>query len=846
MAANDEQWECKVMESKEKAWTEKTGGEKALTVVIFTVKIILVLALIYMFIISLGLMGGAFKILGGKTAGATFRNNELFDNPVAGLMMGILATVLVQSSSTSTSIIITMTAAGLMEVKNAIPMIMGANIGTSVTNTIVSLAQAGDKDQYRRAFAGATVHDCFNILTVAILLPIEAVTGLLLHISTGVADATLADDTEKQSKQDFLKKITKPVTSRLVQVDKKLVTKVAEAENQDELDELMKKSMVVNSRTKDNHLFMDTPMSDSEAGWLLLIVSLVFLTTCLSLLVKLLQSVFRGRAAIWMQSLLNLEFKSVPFVGDYVLLAFGIGITILMQSSSITTSTLTPLVGVGLIKLEKMFPFTVGANIGTTVTGIMSALASSNIKVGMTVALAHLFFNLIGTLIWFPLPFMRAVPLSMAKFLGSMAADLRWFPVAYIFVAFAVLPIIFFLLSLAGAAAIGVLGSLIFLALMAAIILTCLRTTRPHVLPESLKRDPAWLPNTLRVQKLEEDSTANAGGAGASAADADLDAATAWWQGVFAWSFTWFVIMLLITGVPNAQWGNMKYAKFDPREHVGIGAWSACSAQYTEQMSWASAPSCTESEANACWSWHMGSCSSAEFADTAGANKNYEKSWENCTAHYQCTPAEWEAACLSASCGGSGHESQCKNLTAAVTRDIVVSYPNSGVAWAEGDACRPLSDVCDNAGTLGHAGNFAVVGLLTAVAGQFCLLAYLFMRKSRDMSKVLLAATGAFALAWVMLLASWAAFASAVGGETTCTIVDVTTRKAALATGSFGEIINGGGSYSYGFVIFSWILLTAVLALVVQRVLFDMKNPYSKQEKAADLASAPAAPEETI
>jgi sodium-dependent phosphate cotransporter len=209
------------------------------------------------------------------------------------------------------------------------------------------------------------------------------------------------------------------------------------------------------------------------------------MTTVLSLLVKLLQSVFRGRVAIWMQSLLNLEFKSVPFVGDYVLVLFGIGITILMQSSSITTSTLTPLVGVGLIKLEKMLPFTVGANIGTTVTGIMSALASSNIKVGMEVAYAHLFFNIIGTLIWFPLPFMRRIPLGMAKFLGNMAADLRWFPVAYIFVVFAIIPIVFFLLSLAGVAVIGVLGSLLFLALLSLVILTCLRTTRPHVLPEA-------------------------------------------------------------------------------------------------------------------------------------------------------------------------------------------------------------------------------------------------------------------------------------------------------------------------------------------------------------------------
>merc|ERR1719216_231058 len=106
--------------------------------------------------------------------------------------------VLVQSSSTSTSIIITMTAAGLMEVKNAIPMIMGANIGTSVTNTIVSVGQIGNKDEYRRAFAGATVHDCFNILTVLVLLPIEAVTGLLRHTAGGlVAAFGITNDQEK-------------------------------------------------------------------------------------------------------------------------------------------------------------------------------------------------------------------------------------------------------------------------------------------------------------------------------------------------------------------------------------------------------------------------------------------------------------------------------------------------------------------------------------------------------------------------------------------------------------------------------------------------------------------------
>merc|ERR1719203_1007075 len=201
-------------------------------------------------------MSNAFRIIGGKHAGRTFRNADLFDNPLAGLVIGILVTVLVQSSSTSTSIIITMTAANLIEVKNAIPMIMGANIGTSVTNTIVSLAQIGNKDEYRRAFAGATVHDCFNLLSVAILLPVEVATGLLMHMAQGLVNAFgITDDQEKGTKVDFLKVITKPISSMLVQVDKKIVTKVAQETDAAELEKLMAKSMIVNSQDKGAHLF---------------------------------------------------------------------------------------------------------------------------------------------------------------------------------------------------------------------------------------------------------------------------------------------------------------------------------------------------------------------------------------------------------------------------------------------------------------------------------------------------------------------------------------------------------------------------------------------------------------
>lgn len=65
----------------------------------------------------------------------------------------------------------------VLDVSLAIPIVMGANIGTSVTNTIVSIGQITNKNDFRRAFAGATVHDVFNWLTVLILLPLEVITG---------------------------------------------------------------------------------------------------------------------------------------------------------------------------------------------------------------------------------------------------------------------------------------------------------------------------------------------------------------------------------------------------------------------------------------------------------------------------------------------------------------------------------------------------------------------------------------------------------------------------------------------------------------------------------------------
>ena len=136
-----------------------------------------------------------------------------------------------------------------------------------------------------------------------------------------------------------------------------------------------------------------------------------------------------------------------------------------------TTSALTPLVGIGIIRVEKMFPFTIGANIGTTVTGILAALASSNMQIGFQVAMSHLLFNVFGTLMWFMVPITRAVPLSMAKFLGSLAADVKAFPVFLIVFAWVLCPGVLFALSVVGVGAVAVVGGLVMVVTLAVIFL---------------------------------------------------------------------------------------------------------------------------------------------------------------------------------------------------------------------------------------------------------------------------------------------------------------------------------------------------------------------------------------
>lgn len=185
------------------------------------------LVALYVFLVGLIVMGSAFKVLGGKDAGRLF---DIADNPVAGLMTGILATVLVQSPSTSTSVVVAMVGADQLSVSNGIPIIMGANIGTSVTNTIVSLAHLKDPIEFQRAFAGATVHDMFNMLTVCLFMPIEVIFGAiqgeggpLYWLSYVFAESATNGNKGEPLFTSPIKTITKPVANGILASNKYVI-----------------------------------------------------------------------------------------------------------------------------------------------------------------------------------------------------------------------------------------------------------------------------------------------------------------------------------------------------------------------------------------------------------------------------------------------------------------------------------------------------------------------------------------------------------------------------------------------------------------------------------------------
>lgn len=331
---------------------------------------------------SLQLMGDSLKLFGKEFSESLIATTS---NPWVGLFIGILATSVIQSSSSTTSIVVGMVAGGALTIDTAIPIIMGANIGTSITNTIASLPQINRSNEFRKAFAAATVHDFFNFLSVIVLFPIQLATNFLGEISYLME--SLFENVGGLKFLSPVKAIIKPVV------------KIFEG------------------------FIGDIP-------WLLFVIALLLLFLSLKYMVSALKVIVVSRAKDWFDKFL---FKTA--VRAFIV---GLILTILVQSSSITTSLVVPMAGAGLLTLIQIFPYTLGANIGTTVTAMLAALITGNIA-AVVVAFSHLFFNISGIIVWWPL---KKVPITLAEKFSEYSTKNKIIPVAYVLVLFFLIPLL--------------------------------------------------------------------------------------------------------------------------------------------------------------------------------------------------------------------------------------------------------------------------------------------------------------------------------------------------------------------------------------------------------------------
>ncbi|XP_064146823.1 sodium-dependent phosphate transport protein 2C [Loxodonta africana] len=511
-------WALPQLKDTGQSWKELSVTGRVRWVVGGILKASGLLGNLYLFICSLDTLSSAFQLLGSKVAGDIFKDNQVLANPVAGLVIGVLVTVLVQSSSTSSSIVVSMVASKLLTIQASVPIIMGVNVGTSVTSTLVSLAQSGDMGEFRRAFGGSAVHGIFNWLTVLILLPLESAAAVLERLSALALGATSLQPGARAP--DILKVLTQPITHLIIQLDTDLITGSATGNAN---SSLIKRWCGARAQmTKGNssacgaaecfrrngtspedklpchHLFVGTVLTDLAVGLILLAASLLMLCTCLVLIVKLLNSMLRSRVAQAVRTVINADFP-FPFgwLSGYLAILVGAGLTFVVQSSSVFTAAVVPLMGVGVISMERAYPLFLGSNIGTTTTALLAALAtpSNMLLSAVQVALIHFLFNLAGILLWYVVPALR-LPIPVAKRFGDLTARYRWVAIAYLLLSFLLLPLAAFGLSLAGSTVLAAVGGPVAGLLLLVVLVNVLQCHRPTWLPRCL-RSWAWLPHWL-------------------------------------------------------------------------------------------------------------------------------------------------------------------------------------------------------------------------------------------------------------------------------------------------------------------------------------------------------------
>lgn len=314
---------------------------------------------------------------------------ELFqatNNPFVGLFVGLLMTALIQSSSTVTAMIVAVVASGNLSLMQAVPLVMGANIGTTITSTLVAFSFIMKKGEFRKALSAGVLHDIFNILTVIILLPLEIYFGFLSKSAIFLTTTFFDQNQNFDVQYTYNILFTRPLTNWVVD-------------------------------------FINSPVISLVLAVILIFVSIKYLSV----------TVF--------QTFVSKNYNNLSkhiFRQPYVAFLYGMFFTAAVQSSTVTTSLIVPAVANRKVSLVKVFPFIIGANIGTTITAAIAAIYKT--EAAISIAIVHFLFNLLGAMFFMPYSGIRNIPVKIATFLGKESVRSRIVGFAYILLTFFIIP----------------------------------------------------------------------------------------------------------------------------------------------------------------------------------------------------------------------------------------------------------------------------------------------------------------------------------------------------------------------------------------------------------------------
>jgi sodium-dependent phosphate cotransporter len=333
--------------------------------------------------------------------------------PYAGLAIGVLATTLMESSSAVVATTM-MSMAGMVEaglplssaIRFGVPMVLGANVGTTVGNTITLFAirKSTTSEEFNSTIPGVLVDDIYEFLTISILFPLEVTTGFLSRIVSALGTFLFQMLNLEQAFAVFEKTIIDIIISEPI------------------IDPL-------------GAVFSNS-LGPRFSGLVFFVFWFIVVVFSIDFLIS------RG-----LRLLIQTDWADkVAAAFDSSIKSFttGFSITWLVGSSSIGTSLAIPMIATKMVDLKKAYPYLCGCNMATTVdlAQIYGYIAGGII--GVMLGMAHVILNILALIIWLASP-LRTVPIYIANRIAKMITSRPYSSlllVAYVIGVFIVLPIL--------------------------------------------------------------------------------------------------------------------------------------------------------------------------------------------------------------------------------------------------------------------------------------------------------------------------------------------------------------------------------------------------------------------